>query len=83
MSYILTFANTHAAIFAERALLQAGFPVGVMPVPSSIKAGCGIALRVVDYISSNALLKDKNIEVSAVYQTSVNLQGTVYSKVVF
>lgn len=81
MSYILTFANTHAAIFAEKALLQAGYPVGVMPLPSGIKAGCGIALRVADHIASIALLKESKIVVPAVYQASTNLQGTVYSEV--
>lgn len=81
MSYILTFANTHAAIFAEKALLQAGYSVGVMPLPSGIKAGCGIALRVADYIESNALLQENNIAVAAVYQTSVNLHDTVYNEV--
>ena len=81
MAYILTFANTHAAIFAEKALLQAGYPVGVMPLPSSIKAGCGIALRVVDYIASNALLKQNNIVVSAVYQVPENSQGPVYHEI--
>ncbi|WP_088225111.1 DUF3343 domain-containing protein [Desulfosporosinus sp. FKB] len=82
MSYILTFANTHAAILAEKALLQAGYSVGVMPLPSGIKAGCGIALRVDDYIASNAFLKDNNIVVAAVYQTSANAHETVYSEVV-
>lgn len=82
MSYILTFANTHASIFAEKALLQAGYPVRVMPLPSSIKAGCGIALRVDDYIASNTLLKENNIVVTAVYQASGNAQGTGYSEVV-
>lgn len=82
MAYILTFANTHTAIFAEKALLQAGYPVGVMPLPSGIKAGCGIALRVADYIASDALLKENNIVVSAVYQVSANFHDTVYSEVV-
>ncbi|HZK54984.1 MAG TPA: DUF3343 domain-containing protein [Desulfosporosinus sp.] len=81
MSYILTFANTHEAIFAEKALLQAGYQVGVMPIPSGIKAGCGIALRVVNYIVSIALLKENNLVVSGVYQASENLQGTVYDEV--
>ena len=82
MSYILTFVNTHAAIFAEKALLKAGYPVGVMPLPSGIKAGCGIALRVADYISSNLLLNENNIVVSAVYQRTTDFHGTVYSEVV-
>jgi len=81
VSYILTFANTHEAIFAEKALLQAGYQVGVMPIPSGIKAGCGIALRVVNYIVSIALLKENNLVVSGVYQASENLQGTVYDEV--
>lgn len=84
MRYILTFANTHAAIFAEKALLQAGYSVGVMPLPSGIKAGCGIALRVADYIASKALLEENNIVVSAVYQASAKAEeGTVYNEVVF
>lgn len=82
MSYILTFANTHAAIFAEKTLLQAGYPAGVMPVPAGIKAGCGIALRVNDYRASNSLLKENNIVVAAVYQAAVNGHGTVYNEVV-
>lgn len=82
MSYILTFASTHASIFAEKALLQAGYRVGVMPLPSSIKAGCGLALRVDDYKASSALLKENNIVVSAVYQASAKALGTVYNEVV-
>ena len=81
MAYILTFANTHAAIFAEKALLQAGYSVGVMPLPSDIKAGCGIALRVADYTASKALLEENNIVVSAVYQALAKADGTVYSEV--
>lgn len=83
MAYILTFANTHAAIFAEKALLQAEYSVGVMPLPSGIKAGCGIALRVADYIVSNALLKENNIVVSAVYQLPENLHDSVYREIAF
>ena len=81
MLYILTFTNTHSAIFAEKALLQAGYQVGVMPIPSGIKAGCGIALRVTDYIMSNAFLKEKNIIVAAVYQASENLDGPAFREV--
>lgn len=81
MSYILTFANTHAAIFAEKALLQAGCQVGVMPLPSGIRAGCGIALRVADYLEAKALLQENNILVAAVYQVSPNAQETVYREV--
>ncbi|NLI94127.1 MAG: DUF3343 domain-containing protein [Peptococcaceae bacterium] len=80
MSYILTFPNTHAAIIAEKKLLQSGYPVGVMPMPTTIQSGCGIALRVEDYYSSHELLKKNNILVEAVYEVSANNQGTVYRK---
>ncbi|AFQ45117.1 DUF3343 domain-containing protein [Desulfosporosinus meridiei] len=81
MSYILTFTSTHGAILAEKTLLQAGHSVGVMPLPSGIKAGCGIALRVADYIGAKSLLQENNIVVAAVYQAMLNSQETVYSEV--
>lgn len=80
--YILTFPSTHMAIYAEKALLQAGFSVGVMPLPSSIKAGCGIALRVDDYIVSRELLTKNNIVVSEVYQALHDVQSAEYAKIV-
>lgn len=43
---VLTFANTHGAITAEKTLLAAGLAVRVMPLPDAIGAGCGISLRV-------------------------------------
>lgn len=81
MSYILTFASTHGSILAEKTLLQAGYSVGVMPLPSGIKAGCGIALRVADHIGAKALLQENNVVVAAVYQASVNAHETVYNQV--
>lgn len=45
--YILSFDSAYDAMAAEQALLQAGVPVRVMPLPASISAGCGICLRIV------------------------------------
>lgn len=45
MDYIITFSNTNAAIKAERYLMAEHLQVRVMPLPSQIKAGCGICLR--------------------------------------
>lgn len=42
---VFAFAGTNHAIQAENILLSAGLPVRVMPLPSAIKAGCGICLR--------------------------------------
>lgn len=39
-----SFATTHQAIKAERALAQKGFEYKMVPVPRSISSSCGIAL---------------------------------------
>lgn len=45
MEIIFVFSGTNDAIHAERLLVNNGFAVGVMNLPASIKAGCGICLR--------------------------------------
>jgi hypothetical protein len=45
MEYIITFKNTNSAIKSEQALLAEKLHVSVMPLPSQIRAGCGICLR--------------------------------------
>ncbi len=44
-TYVLTFESTHAAMAASRALTSAAMRFDTIPVPTSISAGCGIALR--------------------------------------
>ena len=46
MEYIFAFKNTNRAISAEQRLLECGIRVGVLPLPSQVRAGCGICLRV-------------------------------------
>lgn len=46
MEYIITFKNTNSAIKAEKCLLEQKIQVSVLPLPSQVKAGCGICLRV-------------------------------------
>lgn len=43
---VITFDATTEAIRAEKLLVQAGLCPLVMPLPSQIKAGCGLCLRV-------------------------------------
>lgn len=43
---VITFDAATEAIRAERLLAQAGLCPLVMPLPSRIKAGCGLCLRV-------------------------------------
>ncbi|NMD17539.1 MAG: DUF3343 domain-containing protein, partial [Synergistaceae bacterium] len=45
MEYIITFKNTNQAIKAERCLEERGLKVTVLPLPSKIRAGCGICLK--------------------------------------
>ena len=45
MEYIITFKNTNFAIKAEQFLLEEKLHVSVAPLPSQIRAGCGICLR--------------------------------------
>lgn len=42
---VLGFATTHAALDAERVLLDCGVPLTPVPAPPSLGALCGIALR--------------------------------------
>lgn len=43
---ILVFDSTHHAIAIEQALANAGFLRAVIPIPPSIQAGCGMAVRI-------------------------------------
>lgn len=43
---VLTFRTTQQAIAAEAALDTAQIAARVMPLPSSIRAGCGLCLRI-------------------------------------
>ncbi|MDR3123450.1 MAG: DUF3343 domain-containing protein [Treponema sp.] len=42
---IVGFESVSQAIRAEQALTEQGIPVRVMPMPASIRAGCGFCLR--------------------------------------
>ncbi|MEL1133712.1 DUF3343 domain-containing protein [Desulfitobacterium sp. THU1] len=81
MLYIITFPNTHMSILAEKSLQQGGFSVGVMPIPSSIKAGCGIALRVTDAQSASAHLSENEILFAEIYQAITTEKGTTYQQI--
>jgi len=43
---LISFGSTSHAIRGERVLLDDGIKVVVMPLPSKIRAGCGIALKI-------------------------------------
>ncbi len=66
---ILTFQSTNHAIKAERVLLDGGFSVMVMPLPSRIRAGCGLCLRLppAQLAEGQALLCRARVPVDGIY----------------
>jgi len=64
MEYIITFKSTNRAIKAEQSLLEKRISATVLPLPSQIREGCGICLRVSpgDIRLALGLLTEKNIE---------------------
>lgn len=44
MFLVVTFPSSHAALRAERELLDAGVPVELIPVPRRIRGDCGFCL---------------------------------------
>ena len=79
MEILLTFDSTHAAIESERILLQADLAVKVMNLPSSIRAGCGISLRIApdDFLRATQLLD--NVGPFGVYRRCVSRGASTYS----
>jgi len=76
--HIIVFYSTNVAIKAEQCLLKQGIKVSVMPLPSQIKAGCGICLRVSPYdtsIAIEALTKARISEIDLYTR-----KGTAYEK---
>ncbi len=69
---ILTFASTHASITGERALLDAGISVKVMPLPGAISAGCGLCLRIPP--------ESLTISERALHNAGVEIQGRYISE---
>lgn len=76
---ILTFSGTSQAIQAESILLGAAFPVGVMPLPGDIRAGCGICLRLTEDTADTALaLLREVVPVQAAYLRMLSGSETRY-----
>lgn len=77
---VFSFANTHHAIQAEQCLLDAALPVRVMPLPSAIRAGCGICLRLplTKQTAALALLQAAHISPQSIHIRSVNNGASTY-----
>ena len=64
---VLAFGTTHAALSAERVLLDSGVPLTPIPTPKSLGGLCGIALRLLlaDEPRARGILGDAAIEIRA------------------
>jgi hypothetical protein len=72
---IITFHNTYDAIMGERALLDSGIDVRVMPMPPELGPGCGIALRIsqADMEKAQPLLAET---IDGTYCRAADAEGT-------
>ncbi|MDD2217244.1 MAG: DUF3343 domain-containing protein [Eubacteriales bacterium] len=84
MEYVITFKNTNFAIKAEQILLADRLRVTVMPLPSQIKAGCGICLRINPEQIGSALkiLKSNHIGETVIYLKRVDNNRTSFQEIV-
>lgn len=71
MSTLLyTFSSSHAAMEAELTCEQEGLPLRLIPLPSTISAGCGLALLLSFDLQPQvtALLIKSSIPFEAIYR---------------
>ena len=83
MDFILTFSSTNTAIKAETILLEQQVKVSVAPLPPSVRAGCGISLRIAstEVIKAVDILSAHGINDTEIYiKTALNSES-VFSKI--
>ncbi len=79
---VLTFPNTHSALGGEKALIEAGVTVRVMPRPSALGEGCGICLRIdrEDRAKAEIVLRSGGIGVEALFLRERGPGGALYRR---
>jgi len=75
---VITFDDTHDAIEGEAALISAKLPVKVMSLPSSIRAGCGLCLRIPPNTLNAALAALSGIRIGDIYLRTPGNVGSTY-----
>lgn len=80
MEIVFSFTTTNQVIQAEQILLAAEMAPRVMSLPSQIKAGCGLCLRLDREEASGArgVLAAKTIVPEGMYQRGITAAGSVY-----
>lgn len=83
MEIVITFETTNYAILAERIIIKNNIHVMVMPLPPSIKAGCGICLRIEpDSIEEIKLVLEGTVEYNGMYKKIIKDGSCFYELVV-
>ena len=83
MEYIFTFSGTNLAIKAEHIILAQNIHVNVMPLPSEIRAGCGICLKIKKHDIKKALnlFSEADIKAFELFEQTSHSNQTKYNKV--
>ena len=78
---ILVFARTKETIQAEGILEEAGLSIRVMPLPSAIRAGCGVCLHLPEaqFREASARLKEAKIPVESVFARAAAGGRSIYA----
>jgi len=79
---VIAFSSTNYAIQAETVILEANVPVKVMPLPASIRAGCGICLRISpeDRETVERLMREHNIPIQQMYMRKTENGKSIYTE---
>ncbi len=79
---VITFDSTNQAIAGENSVFENGINASVMPLPSTLGAGCGMCLRVKeDEIKSTLIvLKENNVKYASAYVRTVINGKSSYSE---
>lgn len=64
------FSNTQSVIGGEKALLDAGVPCLIMPLPTALSASCGLAIKVApeDSPQAAAVFRQADVTPAALYK---------------
>lgn len=82
LELVFVFENVHHAIMAEKFMLENQIVVKVMPLPPTIKAGCGICLRIApsEHDFAMDLLEQNDIKIEGEYLRRQENHRSVYEK---
>lgn len=79
---VITFDATIDAIHGEKLLVEAGLKPLVMPLPSQVKAGCGLCLRVrlEDGTRACELLRSHGVSQAGCFIRRLGQGGSTYEE---